>query len=104
MQAHNEGPHNFRAAIEALMRVIKHPFPAGKLPVRGLFRVTNMLIGSALMCNVRSIARFEKARRVAKKTQTEAQEASGVSFFASLITSLTGFFRPHPWRLSCFSC
>jgi hypothetical protein len=43
---HKEG-RNLRAAVEATMRSIKHPFPAGKLPVRGKFRIASMLIGSA---------------------------------------------------------
>ena len=50
-------PHNLRAAIEATVRSIKHPFPSGKLPVRGLFRMTCLMIGSAGMTNVRRIQR-----------------------------------------------
>lgn len=49
---------NLRAAVEATMRSIKHPFPAGKLPVRGQFRVTCLVIASALMTNVRRIQRY----------------------------------------------
>jgi hypothetical protein len=51
-------PHNLRAAIEATVRSIKHPFPSGKLPVRGLFRMTCLMIGSAGMTNVRRIQRY----------------------------------------------
>ena len=50
--------HNWRAAIEATIRSVKHPFPAGKLPVRGLFRVTCMIIATAAMTNVRRIQRY----------------------------------------------
>ncbi|HUI89732.1 MAG TPA: transposase [Anaerolineales bacterium] len=50
-------PHNLRAAIEATVRSLKHPFPSGKLPVRGLFRMTCLMIGSAGMINVRRIQR-----------------------------------------------
>ncbi len=53
---------NLRAAIEATVRSLKHPFPASKLPVRGLFRVQNMLIGSAAMVNIRRITRFLRAK------------------------------------------
>lgn len=49
---------NVRAAVEATIRSIKHPFPASKLPVRGLFRVTCLVIASALMTNVRRIQRY----------------------------------------------
>jgi hypothetical protein len=50
---------NPRAAIEAIVRAVKHPFPRGKLPVRGLFRVTCMVVCSAAMVNLRSIWRYE---------------------------------------------
>jgi hypothetical protein len=50
--------HNWRAAIEATIRSVKHPFPAAKLPVRGLFRVTCMIIATAAMTNVRRIQRY----------------------------------------------
>ena len=50
-------PQNLRAAIEATIRSIKHPFPSGKLPVRGLFRMACLMIGSAGMTNVRRIQR-----------------------------------------------
>lgn len=48
-------PGNPRAAVEATVRSLKHPFRHGKVPVRGLFRVTCMLIASAAMVNVRRI-------------------------------------------------
>jgi len=38
---------NLRAAVESTVRSVTHPFPAGKLPVRGRFRVACMVIGSA---------------------------------------------------------
>ena len=53
---------NLRAAVEATIRSLKHPFPAGKLPVRGQFRIGCMLIGSAAMTNIRRIHRCLKAR------------------------------------------
>jgi hypothetical protein len=49
---------NLRAAVEATVRILKHPFRQGKLPVRGLFRVTCLLVGSATMVNVRRIQRY----------------------------------------------
>ncbi len=54
-------PHNLRAAVEAAVRSLKHPFPAAKLPVRGLFRVRSMLIASAAMINIRRLTRFQQA-------------------------------------------
>jgi hypothetical protein len=74
-RAQQQTGQNLRVAIEALMRVLKHPFPAGKLPVRGLFRVTCLLISSALMANVRSIHRYRQAQRI--QTRPEASTAVG---------------------------
>jgi hypothetical protein len=50
---------NPRAAVEATVRSVKHPFPNGKLPVRGKKRMTMMLIGSAAMTNIRRIWSYE---------------------------------------------
>ena len=55
---HKDSGQNLRAAVEATMRSIKHPFPAGKLPVRGQFRMTSMIIASAIHVNVRRIWRY----------------------------------------------
>ena len=61
-QALLETKLNPRAAIEATVRVIKLPFPRGKLPVRGKFRMFYMMIGSAAINNVRHIQRYLKLR------------------------------------------
>jgi len=53
---------NPRAAIEATVRAVKHPFPKGKLPVRGRFRMFYMMIGSAAINNVRQIQRYLLSR------------------------------------------
>ena len=88
---HREEGRNLRAAIEATVRSVKHPFPAGKLPVRGRFRVTCMVIGSALVSNVRRIQSYLEARTKLENDQMKAQtgqpcsqEQPSVSFFASL--------------------
>jgi hypothetical protein len=49
---------NPRAAVEATIRAVKLPFPKGKLPVRGRFRVFYMMIGSAAINNVKHILRY----------------------------------------------
>jgi hypothetical protein len=49
---------NLRAAVEATVRSLKHPFRAGKLPVRGQFRVSCLIIASAIHVNVRRICRY----------------------------------------------
>jgi hypothetical protein len=73
--AHKGDGHNLRSAVESTVRSVKHPFPAGKLPVRGQFRVTCMAIASAATTNVRRIQRYllakTKADQAAKSTKGE---------------------------------
>jgi hypothetical protein len=82
---------NLRAAVEATMRSIKLPFPAGKLPVRGIFRIACLTIGSGAVINVRRIQRYLELKMKDKKRQEktsngkeEAQKHLGVSFFVSV--------------------
>jgi len=80
--SHKHNGQNLRAAVEATVRSVKHPFPAGKLPVRGRFRITCMLIGSAMMTNARRIQNYLETRN-----KLEVEQPL-VSFFASLKTDL----------------
>ena len=90
-QIHQQEGRNLRAAVEATVRQVKHPFPASKLPVRGRFRVTCMVIGSAMITNVRRIQRFleaeiklENEKMKAQREQECSQEQPSISFFDSL--------------------
>jgi len=58
---HRESGRNLRAAVESTVRGVKHPFAGGKAPVRGRFRVTCMVIGSAAVVNVGRLHRFWQA-------------------------------------------
>lgn len=58
-----ESGKNPRAAIEAVVRGVKHPFRQGKVPVRGRFRTTVMVVLSAAMVNMRAIHRHLDALR-----------------------------------------
>jgi hypothetical protein len=71
VQARKAG-NNRRAAIESTVRSVTHPFggQSGKLPVRGQPRVTQVLICSSLMVNVRRIWRYE--RQLAKDIGKQA--------------------------------
>jgi len=84
--AHQDHSHNLRSAVEATVRSVKHPFPAGKMPVRGQFRVTCMAIASVATTNVRRIQRYlmtkTKQAEAAISLQSEAVPAAVVSFFA----------------------
>jgi hypothetical protein len=98
---HQKEGRNLRAAIEATVREVKHPFPASKLPVRGLVRITCMVIGSALVSNARRIQRYLEAMRKLENEQLNAlkgeecsREQSLVSFFASINAILCGWMTP----------
>jgi len=82
---------NLRAAIEATIRETKHPFRNGKLPVRGLFRITCLMIASAAMTNVRHIY-----RQSLQKDRKAYQEAF-------LAARLSRFFRSWAFCQTCFS-
>ncbi|MEN6481951.1 MAG: transposase [Anaerolineaceae bacterium] len=97
-QIHLEEGRNLRAAVEATVRQVKHPFPASKLPVRGKFRVSCMVIGSAMMTNVRRIQRYleaklklESEQMKLQKEQDCSQEHSSISFFSFLNAFFRGF-------------
>ena len=72
-EAHASG-RNLRAAIEATVRSVKHPFGNGKTPVRGTPRMRMMLIGSAAFSNVKRIQRYREAQREAQKEARKAWE------------------------------
>jgi len=76
-----EEGRNLRASVEATMRSVKNPFPAGKLPVRGRFRVSCMMIGSAAMANVRRIQRYVESKKEQEKEGKNPQDLSVYSFF-----------------------
>ncbi len=95
-QSKQEGK-NPRAAIEGTIREVKHPFPAGKLPVRGLFRMTYLMVGSAAMTNVRRIHNYweekrkeERRKMVAEGYPKVAPEQQSISFSSFLKLLLIG--------------
>lgn len=90
--------HNLRAAVESTVRQVKYHFPDSKLPVRGLFRVSCMMIGSAMMSNVRRIQGYlmENDQNYAKNEQKFAQDSSLFSFsilLKSILRSWLSFFQ-----------
>jgi hypothetical protein len=109
--AKKEAGRNLRAAVEATVREVKHPFPAGKLPVRGKFRMTCMLIGSAAMTNVRRIQRYllsQKKQEDRKKDQISGQKCDsklqGDFFFAIFVGRLNDYLQLFSLRRLCFGC
>jgi hypothetical protein len=105
--AHLNHSHNLRSAIEASVRSVKHPFRAGKLPVRGKFRVACMLLGSAAMTNVRRIQRYLAAKMSAAGAilnQTERPADPSDSFFAAFGRFLARWLRPQPSHAQGIGC
>jgi hypothetical protein len=91
---------NLRAAVEATVRSVKHPFGNGKVPVRGKPRVSMVLIGSAAMSNVRRIHRYQVAQRKSQKAEETnekeprcGQQVLTSSFFTSFSAQLRSFSR-----------
>jgi hypothetical protein len=90
---------NLRAAVEATVRQVKHPFPAGKLPVRGQFRVTCMVIGSAVMSNIRRIQHYRTMKMTQsneKSTEMERKSTQSCPFLSFLLDVIRNF-------LACFA-
>jgi hypothetical protein len=107
---HEDEAHNLRAAVEATVRQVKHPFPGSKLPVRGRFRVSCMMLGSAIMTNVRRITRYldlkreqDMVQKQAKKDQKCSEKSSLFSFLCDEISDLLSFMLKNiaisPFRL-----
>jgi len=108
---HQGYSHNLRSAVEATVRSVKHPFPAGKLPVRGQFRVTCMIITSAAITNVRRIQRYLAAKKKAILTASNAQselgsllEATVAAFLAPVRASLARSLWASPVFIPDFGC
>jgi hypothetical protein len=106
-QAHAQHSQNLRAAVEATVRSVKHPFPAGKLPVRSKFRMTCMIIASAAMTNVRRIQRFTAAKTKPQQDnsgrETRSQAAQD-SFFAFAWHSIDHWLHPGQGFVSIVGC
>jgi hypothetical protein len=97
MRLSKQDGKNHRAAIEGTVREVKHPFPAGKLPVRGLFRMTCLMVESAAMTNVRRIHHYWEEKRKDERRKMAAETGAGVapeqqsiSFSSFLMALLTG--------------
>lgn len=111
MRTRGQNGKNPRAAIEGTIREVKHPFPGGKLPVRGLFRVTALMVSSAAMTNVRRIYHYLERKRMAiRRMEGQKQESNqgmgpSVSSFRSFANRLQERFSSLlALRIPCFDC
>jgi hypothetical protein len=111
MRLSKQDGKNHRAAIEGTVREVKHPFPASKLPVRGLFRMTCLMVGSAAMTNIRRIHHYWEEQRKDERRKMAAKTGAGVapeqqciSFSSFLMTLLTGERSFMEFSKACFGC
>jgi hypothetical protein len=110
-RANKQEARNHRAAIEGTVHQVKHPFPAGKLPVRGLFRITSMMVGSAAMANVRRIHHYlvekqkdENRENGAKQGGKGDQDRQGFSFSVYSVLFLSSLKKAFSLSELCFGC
>jgi hypothetical protein len=85
---------NLRAAVEATVRSVKHPFRNGKVPVRGQPRVSMLLLASAALTNVRRIYRYLQAkskRETEKNSQKSPSDNLGFHFFVRISHFFSAF-------------
>jgi hypothetical protein len=87
---------NLRAAVEATVRSVKHPFRQGKVLVRGLFRVSCVILSSALMVNARRLHKLATEKRSdAGSSASNSPRFAPFRRFSALFSPLPGrnFFR-----------
>jgi len=90
-----------RAAVEATIRSLKHPFPGGKLSVRGLIRATMVICCSALMVNLRRLHAYRQAQAALTPMEHVLRSCvTGIGYLKTiwhrLDSTLTVFRRPQP--------
>jgi len=82
MKARGQHGKNPRSANEGTIREVKHPYPGNKLPVRGLFRMTALMVSSTGMTNVRQISHYLERKRLSMKQMEgrnlERKQVSGI--------------------------
>ncbi len=93
--AYRQMDKNLRAAVEATIGALKRPFAEDQLPVRGRVRVGMMVVGSALMVNVRRMQRYlvQQAKSTKEKVETSAQENGGGVVLPSFVFALEHYFQ-----------
>jgi hypothetical protein len=73
MRAYRQGDRHLRAAVEATVGALKRPFNNDKVPVRGLIRLSQVMVGSAVMVNIRRIQRHLAEKRKEKHLLSPGQ-------------------------------
>lgn len=99
-----EHARQLRPAIEATIFQLKHKFRQGRILVRGLLRVTHVLLCSALALNLRRIDRYRNGKLRGKLTKKCYQSTNVSSFFPLLDLIYMKFSRPTWLILSFLNC
>ena len=88
MRAYRQDSRHLRAAVEAAVGALKRPFRNDKVPVRGLIRLSQVVVGSAAMINIRRIQRYlaEKRKESHLLSRDEAPAGSISPSFLSFLT------------------
>jgi len=86
---------NLRAAVEATVRSVKHPFRNGNVPVRGQPRVNMMMIASAAMTNVRRICRYLKDKNMPENRE-KSQKSPADNLVFQIFVRVSHFFSAFP--------
>ena len=84
-----EEARSLRPAVEATVSQVKHALSHGKVCVRGLRRVANVIVCSTLAANLRRIHRYEHDTQRGKLT---SKKTRGDSFFVFLQCMLGALF------------
>lgn len=98
-----EQARKLRPAIEATMFQLTHKLRRDKLPVRGLLRVTQMVLYSVLALNLRRIDRFRKDKQrgiLTRKKRNSLDSSSRVLFSQRLCSA----WQPFPAILPPVRC
>jgi hypothetical protein len=90
MRAYRQDSRHLRAAVEATVGALKRPFRNDKVPVRGLIRLSQVVVGSAAMINIRRIQRYlvEKRKESHLLSRDDAPVSSIPSSLLSFLTML----------------
>jgi len=97
LHAYRQGDRHLRAAVEATVGALKRPFNDDKVPVRGLIRLHQVLIGSAVMVNIRRIQRYLAEQHKEKRLPRLEQAKTGsvpTFLLSSLVIWLQSRLKP----------
>lgn len=81
---HQEEWRNLRTEVEATVRQVKYPFPASKLPMRGKFRISCLVIGSAMIKNVQGVQCYLEVKIGLEVVQDCSQELDSSFLFSQI--------------------